>query len=180
MSDTNTQNTGNAGNAGPVAAAPAQGKQLPEACEHTTRHSITVNGGELDYAATVGTILIDTPKVPKAASIFFTAFDLVNGEGKTDPARPVTFIFNGGPGSSTTFLLMGSIAPKRINVPDAAPVPAAPMRSWTTRTRCCPSPTSCSSTRPAPDSPRSSTRPSRNCGRWTATSPASARSSGRT
>ena len=126
MSDTNTQNTQNAGNAGPVAAAPAQGKQLPEACEHTTRHSITVNGGELDYAATVGTILIDTPKVPKAASIFFTAFDLVNGEGKTDPARPVTFIFNGGPGSSTTFLLMGSIAPKRINVPDAAPVPAAP------------------------------------------------------
>ena len=83
MSDTNTQNTQNAGNAGPVAAAPAQGKQLPEACEHTTRHSITVNGGELDYAATVGTILIDTPKVPKAASIFFTAFDLVNGEGKT-------------------------------------------------------------------------------------------------
>ena len=126
MSDTNTQNTQNAGNAGPVAAAPAQGKQLPEACEHTTRHSITVNGVELDYAATVGTILIDTPKVPKAASIFFTAFDLVNGEGKTDPARPVTFIFNGGPGSSTTFLLMGSIAPKRINVPDAAPVPAAP------------------------------------------------------
>ncbi len=126
MSDANTQNTQNAGNAGPVAAAPAQGKQLPEACEHTTRHSITVNGGELDYAATVGTILIDTPKVPKAASIFFTAFDLVNGEGKTDPARPVTFIFNGGPGSSTTFLLMGSIAPKRINVPDAAPVPAAP------------------------------------------------------
>ena len=114
MSDANTQNTQNAGNAGPVAAAPAQGKQLPEACEHTTRHSITVNGGELDYAATVGTILIDTPKVPKAASIFFTAFDLVNGEGKTDPARPVTFIFNGGPGSSTTFLLMGSIAPNAV------------------------------------------------------------------
>ena len=43
MSDANTQNTQNAGNAGPVAAAPAQGKQLPEACEHTTRHSITVN-----------------------------------------------------------------------------------------------------------------------------------------
>ena len=38
MSDTNTQNTQNTGNAGPVAAAPAQGKQLPEACEHTTRH----------------------------------------------------------------------------------------------------------------------------------------------
>ena len=37
MSDTNTQNTQNAGNAGPVAAAPAQGKQLLEACEHTSQ-----------------------------------------------------------------------------------------------------------------------------------------------
>lgn len=67
MSDTNTQNTQNAGNAGPVAAAPAQGKQLPEACEHTTRHSITVNGGELDYAATVGTTHRRYPR-PRASS----------------------------------------------------------------------------------------------------------------
>ncbi|RSX53261.1 carboxypeptidase [Bifidobacterium goeldii] len=105
---------------------PQSKQQLPEPCEHTTWHSTNIDGRELRYTATVGTLLIDTPKVKRAASIFFTAFNLADDEGNADPERPVTFIFNGGPGSSTTFLLMGSIAPKCIDVPDAAPVPAAP------------------------------------------------------
>lgn len=149
-------------------------KKLPEPYEKITRHVIMIDGRKLTYTATVGTILIDTPKVKPAASLFFTAFNVVDdtdgkggpidgaadaasdvanhiaptecvadGDGTTgvtvhdvndgkrdrssaDPSRPVTFIFNGGPGSSTTFLLMGSIAPKRISTPDVAPVPAAP------------------------------------------------------
>ena len=108
--------------------APAATPKLPEPYEKTTRHVIDIDGRTLHYAATVGTLLIDTPKVKPAASVFFTAFELLDDEGKADHARPVTYIFNGGPGSSTTFLLMGSIAPKRIDVPDAAPVPAAPYR----------------------------------------------------
>ncbi|KFI97410.1 S10 family peptidase [Bifidobacterium stellenboschense] len=109
------------------ASATTQAK-LPEPYEKTTRHVIDIDGRTLRYAATVGTLLIDTPKVKPAASVFFTAFELLDGNGNTDITRPVTYIFNGGPGSSTTFLLMGSIAPKRIDVPDAAPVPAAPYR----------------------------------------------------
>ena len=102
-------------------------ERLPEQREKTTRHTLTLDGREWAYDATVGTLNIDTAKVKPAASIFYAAFTLVDPEtGKADPNRPVTFIFNGGPGSSTTFLLMGSIAPKRISVPDAAPVPAAP------------------------------------------------------
>ncbi|MBM6700149.1 carboxypeptidase [Bifidobacterium pullorum subsp. saeculare] len=102
---------------------------LPEDKATTTRHAIALNGAELAYEATVGTLRIDGAKTKPAASVFYAAFDLVDAQsGKADPARPVTFIFNGGPGSSTTFLLMGSIAPKRIDVPDAAPVPAAPYR----------------------------------------------------
>ncbi|KFI48953.1 S10 family peptidase [Bifidobacterium biavatii] len=107
-------------------AAQKASPKLPEPYEKTTWHSIAIDGRELRYNATVGTINIDSGKVKPAASIFFTAFSLTDDSGETDPARPVTFIFNGGPGSSTTFLLMGSIAPKRIDVPDAAPVPAAP------------------------------------------------------
>lgn len=108
------------------AAAGAEQK-LPEPKENTTRHTMTIDDRELSYEATVGTLNIDTAKIKPAASVFFAAFNLVDGpDGKPDPSRPVTFIFNGGPGSSTTFLLMGSIAPKRIDVPDAAPVPAAP------------------------------------------------------
>lgn len=103
-----------------------QTKRLPDAYEHVTRHTLNIDGQHLDYTATVGTILIDTPKVKPAASIFFTAFNLMDAHGTADATRPVTFIFNGGPGSSTTFLLMGSVAPIRIDIPDAAPVPAAP------------------------------------------------------
>ena len=100
---------------------------MPTPVTHTTRHSMALDGRNLDYDATVGTITIDTAKIKGAASIFYAAFTMVDGEtGRSDPRRPVTFIFNGGPGSSTTFLLMGSLAPKRINTPDAAPVPAAP------------------------------------------------------
>lgn len=127
--------SGQSGNADPAQGASAKpapkqngGKTLPEPYEKTTWHSTTVEGRELRYQATVGKIAIDTPKVKPAASIFFTAFNLADDEGHVDGTRPVTFIFNGGPGSSTTFLLMGSVAPKRIDVPDAAPVPAAPYR----------------------------------------------------
>ena len=99
---------------------------LPEPYEKTTRHTITLDGREWRYDATLGTITIDTAKVKPAASIFFAAFNAVDDQGATDPTRPVTFIFNGGPGSSSTFLLLGSIAPKRIDVTDTDPVPAAP------------------------------------------------------
>lgn len=107
-------------------AANADKEHLPEPYEKTTRHSITLDGREWRYDATLGTIDIDTAKVKPAASIFFAAFNAVDDQGAVDPSRPVTFIFNGGPGSSSTFLLLGSIAPKRIDVTDTDPVPAAP------------------------------------------------------
>ena len=106
--------------------ADADKERLPEPYEKTTRHTITLDGREWRYDATLGTITIDTAKVKPAASIFFAAFNAVDDQGATDPTRPVTFIFNGGPGSSSTFLLLGSIAPKRIDVTDTDPVPAAP------------------------------------------------------
>lgn len=100
---------------------------LPEPVTHTTRHSVTVDGRAWTYDATIGTLDIDAGKVKPAASIFYAAFTAVDpATDGPDRTRPVTFVFNGGPGSSTTFLLMGSLAPKRISVPDAAPVPAAP------------------------------------------------------
>ena len=124
--------------ADPTGTAPQQNASRPTTTtsetalqpetEHTTHHSIELAGKLWRYDATVGTITIDTAKVKPAASIFYAAFTAVDAEGKADATRPVTFVFNGGPGSSSTFLLLGSIAPKRISVPDAAPVPAAPYR----------------------------------------------------
>ncbi len=88
-------------------SADADKERLPEPYEKTTRHTITLDGREWRYDATLGTIAIDTAKVKPAASIFFAAFNAVDDQGATDPTRPVTFIFNGGPGSSSTFLLLG-------------------------------------------------------------------------
>ncbi|RBP99806.1 S10 family peptidase [Bifidobacterium xylocopae] len=102
------------------------GETLQPDEEHVTHHSITIDGHAWRYDATAGTITIDTETVRPAASIFYTAFTAVGESGEADIKRPVTFIFNGGPGSASTFLMMGSVGPKRINIPDAAPQPAAP------------------------------------------------------
>jgi carboxypeptidase C (cathepsin A) len=98
----------------------ANTEQLPQPSAHATRHSITLDGVEWQYEATVGTLNIDTEKVKPAASVFYTAFQALTADGKSDPTRPVTFVFNGGPGSSTTFLLLGSLAPRRIAVNDTS------------------------------------------------------------
>ncbi|BDR55044.1 carboxypeptidase [Bombiscardovia apis] len=99
---------------------------LPDERQHRTRHEVTIGGRSWEYEATVGTINIDTEKVKPAASIFYSAFTALGADGEADKSRPVTFVFNGGPGASSTFLMMGSIGPKHIVIPDAAPVPGAP------------------------------------------------------
>lgn len=109
-----------------VVDAAGNEERLPEPCEITTHHTITLDGREWRYDATIGTLNIDTAKIKPAASIFFAAFTAVDEANAADTTRPVTFIFNGGPGSSSTFLLLGSIAPKRIDVIDTTAVPAAP------------------------------------------------------
>jgi Carboxypeptidase C (cathepsin A) len=101
-------------------------RPLPQETTVTTEHSIELDGHELAYRATLSTLHIDTEKVSPAASVFSAAFTLLPNGENPDPARPITFVFNGGPGSSSTFLLMGSVAPKRIVTPDATLTPPAP------------------------------------------------------
>ncbi|MBR3359468.1 MAG: carboxypeptidase [Aeriscardovia sp.] len=101
-------------------------EDLPQDSSHRTRHTWSYNGKTIDYDAIVGTLRINTPKVKPAASIFYSMFVAVDADGNNDPTRPVTFVFNGGPGSSSTFLMMGSFGPKRISIPDLAPGEGAP------------------------------------------------------
>jgi carboxypeptidase C (cathepsin A) len=85
----------------------------------TTRHSITIDGGELSYTVTTGRIVLrreghtddkfDGPQ-PKA-EVFITAYTA----DTDDPvARPLTFAFNGGPGSSSVWLHLGLLGPRRV------------------------------------------------------------------
>ncbi len=106
------------GDAAPAAAA--KDLPVPKEDKSVTHHSVTVNGKSISYEATAGTLLIKDEKDEPVASMFYVAYTA--GDSK----RPVTFIFNGGPGSSSMWLHMGSFAPVRVVTPDAQPTPAAP------------------------------------------------------
>jgi carboxypeptidase C (cathepsin A) len=87
-----------------------------------TRHSGTFGGQRINYVATAGeTFLKDKDGNPRA-SIFSISYVR---EGR-DPNRPVTFLFNGGPGSGSLWLHMGAFGPKRVAIPSDARDDAAP------------------------------------------------------
>jgi carboxypeptidase C (cathepsin A) len=76
-----------------------------------TRHSVNAQGRTLRYTATAGTLTIrDVAGKPKG-SMFYTAYTL---DGARDSKRPVMFLYNGGPGSPTLWLHMGSFGPMRL------------------------------------------------------------------
>jgi carboxypeptidase C (cathepsin A) len=87
------------------ADAPIDEKQV------ATKHSIRAGGQVLPYTATAGTLTIRDVAGKPRASIFYTAYTLDNARGGN---RPVTFFYNGGPGSPTLWLHMGSFGPMRL------------------------------------------------------------------
>src|SRR5687767_3351308 len=87
-----------------------------------TKHSGTFGGQRMNYTATIGeTILKGDDGTPKAA-IVTTAYV----REPRNPNRPVTFLFNGGPGSGTVWLMMGAFGPKRVAIPSDARDDGAP------------------------------------------------------
>lgn len=84
-----------------------------------------VAGKTLNYTATVGSLPVRDDKVKKIAEVVFTAYVL---DGPHDPARPVTFAFNGGPGASSVYLNMGAIGPKRIQFGAEGDSPSDPVK----------------------------------------------------
>jgi carboxypeptidase C (cathepsin A) len=73
-----------------------------------TRHTATIGGRPIAYTATAGTLTIRDDEGKPTASMFYVAY---TADG---PRRPVTFLYNGGPGSSTLWLHMGSLGPIRV------------------------------------------------------------------
>jgi len=133
----------------PAAKTPAKTEAPAAPADSTTQGSIQLNGQTIAYEATAGTItvgatdeqdaqlgpdgkplpdtdaaLVKEPKdAPPTARIFYVAY-IKKGEKSED--RPVTFFYNGGPGSSTVWLHMGSLGPKHVATPGdqhAAPAP---------------------------------------------------------
>ena len=78
---------------------------------HETRGSLTLDGKRIEYTAVAGTIMIEDSKNEPGALMSYVAY-LRNGASAT--TRPITFLYNGGPGSSTVWLHMGAFGPKRV------------------------------------------------------------------
>jgi carboxypeptidase C (cathepsin A) len=89
----------------------AAAKETPRDQISTTQHSVTVDGQTINYTARAGTIVMKDEEGTPKASFFFVSYT----RDAADPARrPVTFTFNGGPGSSSVWLHMGAFGPKRV------------------------------------------------------------------
>lgn len=113
-----------AGPSGPQAPAPAAPPTLQEPV--TTEHKIELGGKKLRYFVTVGTLPIKNADGDVEANLFYTAYNLGSKDG--DRKRPLTFTFNGGPGSSSVWLHLGGLAPKRVRMLDDGAMPAPPFK----------------------------------------------------
>jgi carboxypeptidase C (cathepsin A) len=118
----------------PFAAAqtpPAQpaGKDKPPLNDEkpiVRKHSITIGGRTLDYTTTAGLMPIRNEDGAVEAQIFYMAYTL---DGAADPSkRRLMFSFNGGPGSSSVWLHLGALGPKRVPMKDDGSFPPPPFR----------------------------------------------------
>jgi carboxypeptidase C (cathepsin A) len=121
----------------------SESSRLLHDAHQTTQGSITVQGRAIPYQAEAGVMVIhvkdpmdddpppahdehgNPPPPPAQASMSYVAY--FRGD-KEDPHRPITFLYNGGPGSSTVWLHMGAFGPKRVRTADDTHTAAAPYR----------------------------------------------------
>ena len=90
----------------------------PKAEDHlvTTQHHAMIGGQDVRYTVTAGTLILRDEEGKPKASIFFTSYAR---DGVKDLARrPITYTFNGGPGSSSVWLHLGAFGPRRVAMDD--------------------------------------------------------------
>ncbi|HET8901115.1 MAG TPA: hypothetical protein VFM84_04180, partial [Holophagaceae bacterium] len=91
-----------------------------------TEGAVMVEGKRVDYQAVAGTLILhgtgDKEQEP-TASLFYVAY---TKKGVVPEQRPITFVYNGGPGSATVWLHMGAFGPRRVITADDSHTPAAP------------------------------------------------------
>lgn len=83
-----------------------------------TTHSATIDGKPISYKAIAGSIVLKDDNSKEKANIFYVAY---MKEGERDKNRPITYCFNGGPGSSSVWLHMGVFGPQRVNFNEEGP-----------------------------------------------------------
>jgi carboxypeptidase C (cathepsin A) len=104
------------------AAAAAPAAPVPPPTISVTRHGGTFGGQRMRYVATAGETYLKAEDGTPKASLFSIAYV----KEPRDPNRPITFLFNGGPGSGSLWLHMGAFGPKRVAIPSDARDDGAP------------------------------------------------------
>jgi carboxypeptidase C (cathepsin A) len=110
----------------PAEAKPAPEPPAPKEESSLTDHSIKIGGQTIAYKATASTTLIKDEKGEPTASIFTIAY--TRSDVKDMSQRPISFVYNGGPGSSSIWLHMGAFGPRRVVTTDAGPTPPPPFK----------------------------------------------------
>jgi carboxypeptidase C (cathepsin A) len=104
----------------PASPAVAEQHRLPP--DSTTKQTVVLPGRTLAFAATAGSIRLFNDKGEPQADIAYTAYQLDDADPLT---RPVTFVFNGGPGAASAYLQLGNVGPWRLPITGDAAVSSA-------------------------------------------------------
>ncbi|MBL9169995.1 MAG: peptidase S10 [Verrucomicrobiales bacterium] len=101
-------------------------KKEPRDESSVTSHSVTIEGVKIGYTATAGTLVLKEEDGKPQASFFYVAYTRTNaGDVST---RPITFSFNGGPGSASVWLHLGTLGPRRVVLNEDGTLPPPPFR----------------------------------------------------
>jgi carboxypeptidase C (cathepsin A) len=117
------QKSGGAGGRAATPASPATAEQHRLPPDSTTKQTLALPGRTLNFAATAGSIRLFDDKGEPQADIAYTAYQL---DGAEPRSRPVTFLFNGGPGAASAYLQFGNAGPWRLAIGGEAGVSSAP------------------------------------------------------
>ena len=108
--------------------------KIPDASHAPVRvtNTVTIAGERVTYIAETGMLPLLKPDGTSRASVFYVAYTRADkstiGTGKLEllPPRPVTFCFNGGPGSASVWLHLGALGPRRVKMNEDGSLPAPP------------------------------------------------------
>jgi carboxypeptidase C (cathepsin A) len=107
--------------AAPVAPAQDSAHRWP--ADAQSRRAVTVGERRLEYTATAGTLPLTGAKGEPTANVFYVAYALQGAA----PERPVSFVFNGGPGAASAFLHLGAMGPRVVTFKSDGSAPVLPV-----------------------------------------------------
>lgn len=93
-----------------------------------TEHKVHIGGEPLSYTATAAHMLMRDEEGKTKARVFFVAYEAQRDRDADPAGRPITFVFNGGPGAAAVWLHLGTAGPRRIDLTPEGEVPPPPYR----------------------------------------------------